>query len=121
MQLNLKGNETIGDVKFEFNANFPFLMLDFFNPIYDVTNQNHVEPIGPQIQIHELVDKFKDIQVIITPNMTVKELEMNFKKLLGLTVIVLRKSGNVWLEATATNNWTLEKQNEMGAELSQQM
>jgi hypothetical protein len=37
---------------------------------------------------------------------------------LGLYVQVFRKSGKVWLETTATDNWSLYKQNEEGQELS---
>jgi hypothetical protein len=39
----------------------------------------------------------------------------------GLSVQVFRKSGNVWLETSATDNWTLRQQNNEGAELSTQM
>ncbi len=54
----------------------------------------------------------------ITPNMTVAELEQNFNDVYGLSVQVFRKSGNVWLETTATDDWTLKSQNEQGQELS---
>ena len=55
----------------------------------------------------------------IVPKMTVKELEQQFLHLYGLFVQVFRKSGNVWLETTVTDNWTLEQQNRQGEEMSQ--
>jgi hypothetical protein len=45
-------------------------------------------------------------------------LEKVFQDNLGLYVQVFRKSGKVWLETTATDNWSLFKQNEEGQELS---
>jgi hypothetical protein len=50
--------------------------------------------------------------------MTVQELERVFQEELGLFIQVFRRSGKVWLETTATDNWTLFKQNEEGQELS---
>jgi hypothetical protein len=51
--------------------------------------------------------------------MTVQELERVFQDELGLYVQVFRKSGKVWLETTATDNWSLYKQNMEGQELSE--
>jgi len=50
--------------------------------------------------------------------MTVKELEKIFEDRLGLSVLVYRKSGNLWLEPTMTDNWTLAQQNENGRQIS---
>ena len=51
--------------------------------------------------------------------MTVTDLEQNFSDVYGLSIQVFRKSGDVWLETTITDGWTLEKQNEQGKMLSQ--
>ena len=60
---------------------------------------------------------FKD-DLKISGSMTVKELEKIFDERLGLSVLVYRKSGNLWLEPTMTDNWTLEQQNENGRQIS---
>ena len=49
--------------------------------------------------------------------MTVNELEQRFSDVYGLGVQVFRKSGNVWLETTVTDGWTLEQQNKQGESL----
>ena len=46
------------------------------------------------------------------------ELEKIFKDQFGLAVQVFRKSGNLWLETTMTDNWTLQQQNNHGKEIS---
>ena len=50
--------------------------------------------------------------------MTVAELEGKFRNEYGLEVQVSRKSGLLWLETTMTDNWSLEKQNEHGRDIS---
>ena len=50
--------------------------------------------------------------------MKVNELEKIFKDRFNLAVQVFRKSGNLWLETTMTDNWTLQQQNNHGGEIS---
>ena len=44
--------------------------------------------------------------------------EKIFKDQFSLAVQVFRRSGNLWLETTMTDNWTLRQQNEHGREIS---
>jgi hypothetical protein len=57
----------------------------------------------------------------IYPEMTVAELEQQFNNLYGLEPIILRKSGNVWIETSITDDWTLEEQNTQGELITQQI
>jgi hypothetical protein len=57
-------------------------------------------------------------QMNITPAMTVTELEQEFEKIYGLHIQVFRKSGQVWLETSVTDGWTLDMQNKQGESLS---
>ena len=50
----------------------------------------------------------------IKPDLTVSQLEQNFKNIYGIGIQVLRKSGNVWLETSFTDGWTLKEQNHQG-------
>jgi hypothetical protein len=50
--------------------------------------------------------------------MSVKQLEKNFSEKCLLNVQVQRRSGNVWLETTITDNWSLEHQNDHGREIT---
>jgi hypothetical protein len=56
--------------------------------------------------------------IVISPQMTVLDLEQHFKMIYGLSAQVFRKSGKVWLETTVTDSWTLEEQNRQGESLS---
>ena len=59
--------------------------------------------------------------VVITSKMTVTEIEKSFNRFYGLNTQILRKSGNIWLGTTVTDNWTLEEQNKQGESLSTQI
>jgi len=52
--------------------------------------------------------------------MKVNELEKLLKDEFSLAAQVFRKSGNIWLETTITDNWTLNQQNSHGKELSEE-
>jgi hypothetical protein len=61
----------------------------------------------------------KEATINIPSSITVHELEKLFQQDLGLYIQVFRKSGKVWLETTATDNWSLFKQNVEGQEWSE--
>jgi hypothetical protein len=48
--------------------------------------------------------------------MKVGELEHAFNVKFGLSAQVFRKSGEIWLQTTTTDTWTLAKQNEVAME-----
>lgn len=117
MIIHLSKNKTIGEIQKEFNEYFPFLKLGFFTKSHKPYEGNgKANLMSPDSKINSL--KKDPIEVEITENMSVNELEQMFKVEFGLNVQVFRKSGKSWLETTITDNWSLKKQNEEGRELS---
>ena len=62
-----------------------------------------------------------ELNLVMNEQMAVNELEEQFVSKFGLSAQVFRKSGNVWLETSATDSWSLRQQNDEGAELSRQI
>jgi hypothetical protein len=119
MNLTIRPNRLISDIQQEFNAMFPFLKLEFFRNkpgrTLDYSGNNIIR------NSHKVSDgqaELTDGSLTIEPLMTVKQLEKDFKNEFSLAVQVFRRSGNVWLETTMTDDWTLQHQNEHGKELS---
>jgi hypothetical protein len=119
MKITITDRRKIFAIQKEFSALFPFLKLEFFakssKPGGGASTKLVKEPsktLGDCRTIHNTGE------LTITPNMTVKSLEQNFRDIYGLTVQVLRKSGKAWLETTVTDGWSLKEQNEQGAALS---
>jgi hypothetical protein len=119
MELTIRPNRLISEIQKEFNAMFPFLKLEFFKNRGG--RQLEYTPSNIIRRDHKLGDgqvHITDGTLTIEPEMTVKQLEKNFKDEFSLAVQVFRRSGNIWLETTMTDDWTLGHQNEHGRELS---
>jgi hypothetical protein len=118
MTITITKDRIIKDIQKEFNLEFPFLKIEFFKKgyhtrtAYKETGLSHEMMVG----LNNLGSSLEGLQ--ITGSMTVKELERKCEEALGLSVQVYRKSGNLWLETTMTDNWTLDQQNENGRQIS---
>jgi hypothetical protein len=119
MHLRIAPNRLISDLQKDFNNAFPFLRLEFFR------NRNQQLPaftfqqiLPSNIRIAEGQTAITDGDIEVNPDMRVKDLEKTFKDQFSLAVQVFRRSGNLWLETTMTDNWTLRQQNEHGREIS---
>ena len=119
MKMHIHHNDTLELVQKSFSAEFPFLKLEFFNRPHDKgmpTEKQYM--LNSKRTIDSCSPKLSEATVMISTAMTVQELEGVFQERLGLNIQVFRKSGRVWLETTATDEWSLFKQNEEGQELS---
>ena len=119
MHLHIAPNRLISDIQKEFNEAFPFLKIEFFNTKSFSRSEFMAHQIIPsQRKIGEGQLAITDGDIEITEEMKVKELEKIFKDQFSLAAQVFRKSGNLWLETTMTDNWTLQQQNDHGREIS---
>lgn len=119
MLLQIASTRLIGDIQKEFSSMFPFLKLEFYR-----VDENNAAPqikrfLPGKYAVLNARRSRQEGSLTIDENMTVGDLEKQFVSSFGLGVQVHRKSGNLWLETTMTDNWTLQKQNEHGLELSQ--
>jgi len=119
MNIKINDQRQVCSIKEEFNSVFPYLKLEFFSKTHkpgcptakEFINLNR-KTLGECRSVHE------SGEIFITPAMSVLELEQRFNKVYGLGVQVFRKSGKAWLETTLTDEWSLEKQNFQGEDLS---
>ncbi|HEV8504141.1 MAG TPA: hypothetical protein VGQ53_02035 [Chitinophagaceae bacterium] len=119
MYLRIAPNRLISDLQKDFNNVFPFLKIEFFQ------NRNQQLPaftfqqiLPHNRRIVEGQSAVTDGDIEISSDMKVKDLEKIFKDQFSLAAQVFRRSGNLWLETTMTDDWTLEQQNEHGREIS---
>lgn len=120
MQLLINDSIKVSALQNAFSDMFPFLRLVFYSRIRD-KNSKSLNPVITETEIN--LEKCRTIHnsgvVEITPDTTVNELVQCLNNQYGLSVEVMRQSGNAWLETTVTKTWTLEEQNEQGKSLSQ--
>ena len=119
MVLHIIPNRLISDLQKEFNDAFTFLKLEFFynkNLSRSEFSSASIIPHNRKIGDGQTANATGEVE--INGEMKVNELESIFMKKFALLVQVFRKSGNLWLETTMTDNWTLHQQNNHGREIS---
>jgi len=120
MHILINGDRLITDVQKQFASAYPFLKIEFFKR--DDTLKS-VEPkqtqIAHNVKLKEAWARKKtEGDLIVNDVMTVSDLENTFKDRFGLTAHLFRRSGNIWLQTSITDNWTLKQQNEVGREIT---
>lgn len=124
MDVMLNNSMNIATVQQLFNEQFPFLKIEFFERENkfnsNIAVKKHITNTTKKLCDFKL-PQTEDYPIIIHPEMTVTELEKAFTKIYKLQTQVFRKSGNIWLETTITDGWTLEDQNSQGQIITEQM
>lgn len=120
MEIVLTYQETVKDIKKQFNCVFPYLKLEFFCEPH-VTGQGSPfsKMVPPSTLLGEISGILREGEISIRPDQPVKEVEQTFQRRFGLPVQVFRRQKDVWLETTSTDYLTLEEQNEMGRRASE--
>lgn len=120
MNIHIADDLSIRDIQKTFSEKFPYLKLEFFSRPHQNgkgSEKKYMRSNDAMLRDFRLVHS--DGELSIADEMSVSELEGLFREHFGLYVQVFRRSGRLWLETTATDNWTLKVQNEQGHELSQ--
>lgn len=119
MKIAINNQRTISDVQKDFSMAFPYLKIEFFNTRY-VANQAlaKAQMFANTKKLGECKKDIKEGVVSILNSETVAQVESEFWDKFGLCTQVFRRSGNVWIETTLTDAWTLEQQNKEGYEMS---
>ncbi len=117
-QLWIDIDSTINSIQQEFNACYPFLKIGFLKSCFG----GMALPKGPLLSDLESSKKLDRGHLGTTINIdkkrTVAELEKDLESLFGMPALVFRRSGNVWVETSLTEDWTLEEQNKEGEQIS---
>lgn len=118
----INDSKTISEIQEEFTEKFPFLRLEFYKSHHDTHEGSpKEEKIDSFYKIGEIRTRTRTGDLSINGHLKVSTLEEKFEEDYGLNVQVFRRSGEVWLQTTATDNWTLTDQNERGKDSLRQM
>lgn len=117
MEIVIDKSKKISSVQQEFQKLFPLLKIEFYKKMHSKAEGSSMKDMLNSETTIGNVQK-KDAAGIIEINdpTTVAELENMFFEKFGLAVQVFRKSNNVWLQTTTTDNWTLAEQNQIAGE-----
>ena len=107
--------KNIREVQKEFNEKFPYLKIEFYKGKHGSGEGSPIkERLNPEQPIGAIRKKHNEGDLSIDGDLSVSEFENALLKKYGLNVQVFRKSGNLWMQTTATDTWTLNEQNRKG-------
>lgn len=119
MEILISDSRTISEVQRDFSKEFPFLKLEFFDAPHKTEKALPKSKIFPHDKKLSSCRKVhQNGKLRIAKHETVNDLENELWKKFGLSAQVFRKSGNLWIETSLTDSWTLEQQNREGLEMS---
>jgi len=117
--LRIDKGSSLKNIQKQFSSYYPFLKIEFFKKI-PVDQPLYKSESFSTEELSKYLDGFYEgfVNIDVSRKRTVSEVERDFEKLLGISAHIFRKSGNVWVETTLTNDWPLEEQNEEGKLIS---
>lgn len=118
-ELSISGSNTVQEVQHTFQEVYPYLKIEFYFPFQAKATSYRKEEQLSGNTVLERYMRYRTAAVIdISAHRTVAELEDDFAHLVGLRVQVFRKSGNLWIITSLTDDWSLGKQNNEGESFS---
>lgn len=118
MKINICRQCIVGKIKRQFNAQYPFLKIEFLIRPNPMLGRRHPIIAPDNMKLERVQPRMREGAIVINDLTTVGELESFFHNHL-LEVQVFRQSENLWLETTMTDKWSLAKQNGHGKEISE--
>jgi hypothetical protein len=117
--ITIEKTKTISTLQAEFNKAFPYLKIEFYSAPYEAKK---LQPNSKLIRHDKTIQYCRkggaEGLMHLKPNESVAAFEKELWEQFGLSVQVFRKSGNLWIETSLTDSWTLEQQNLEGEQMS---
>ena len=112
---------TVQHIFNEFADKFPYLKLEFYTSSHaDGEGSRKEDQVSHSTLIGSLNPSLHDTELVFNGEQVVTDFEQMMKDRFRLNVQVFRKSADLWLQTTATDQWTLSKQNGKGQRSTQE-
>jgi hypothetical protein len=111
MRIVINSETRLSDFIRTFGQTFPFLKIEIFKKGKEMSH-THID-----YRLFDLANKKSPSGFEIFKSLKVIELEQLFWNNLGIQISVFRKMGNSVFETSYTSDWTLDHQNQKGAQL----
>ncbi|MBD3637062.1 MAG: hypothetical protein HUJ25_06915 [Crocinitomicaceae bacterium] len=115
--LKISDDKQLKEIKELFNAKFPHLKIEFFSEDHNVGEASTYKSMyDDELYLSDIRSENTEGELSIDGHTKTSTFENNFKEKFGVNVQVWRKSGNMWLQTTTTDDWTLAEQERKGVE-----
>lgn len=110
-------NMKIKDIQRAFSRMFPALKIEFYSGQHE---EGQGSPMKTRLDTERTLAEVRSAHIegdfAIRGDMSVGQFEREFFERFGLNTQIFRRSGNIWMQTTATDSWTLEEQNLKGSD-----
>lgn len=108
----INNSKTVSQIKSEFNNRFPYLKIAFYTKKHkEGEGTDPIHEIAANLHLNSVRDSEHEGVINISPEMSTGELEQAFEDHFGMHIQIFRKSGDLWLQTTSTDEWSLSEQN----------
>jgi len=118
MNLNINKDTTVLDIQKQFNKHYPYLKIEFFKNFAKNKPILKAEILNAAETLKHLDSYYEGREIDIDRKRSVRDVTKDFENMFGLSAHVFRKSGNVWVETSLTEDWALGDQNDEGEQIS---
>jgi hypothetical protein len=119
VKLYLNKDYSIHQLQETFSSMYPYLRINFY---YEAAQRKshafQCSFFSPEVKMLDMNPSFRNGDLELGDEMQVVELEKKLLEQFGLHAQISRRSGNLWMETSKTNAWTLRQQNEHGKAIS---
>jgi hypothetical protein len=119
MKIYIEKGTSVDAIKKIFTTCYPYLRIELYKNLFNTHNAAKKEALPQHFLLDKYIHSSGKAIIDINHDVTVAGLEHQFKDV-GLTAKVFRKSGNVWIGTSLTDNWTLQQQNAEAEEISKE-
>lgn len=113
----INDNRQLKDIKAEFSEKFPHLKIEFFKDKHSEGEGSTLNSMyDDELFIRDVRTIHNEGELSINGHTKTSTFETNFKEKFGINVQVWRRSKNMWLQTTTTDEWTLSEQEKVGIE-----
>lgn len=115
--LNISDDKKLRDIKDAFNAKFPHLKIEFFSEEHNEGEATAYKAMyDDELLLKDIRKNHNSGELSIDGHQKTCTFEQNFHDHFGVNVQVFRRTGNIWLQTTKTDDWTLSQQESKGQE-----
>lgn len=111
----IQSTRTVGELQQEFHTAFPGLKLGFYQKEHgDHEGSPKEMELESKVSLAQIRPNLLGGEIELDAEQSVADFEQEMEMRFGLHVQVFRKSNNLWLQTTSTDDWTLGVQDRKG-------
>ena len=116
--MKIANDRKLKNLQEDFQKAFPYLKIEFYKSSHQYGEETPKEEVLSHDLLLSEVRTMDNYGILpLDGNQKTIEFEKLLTKLYGLNVQVFRKSYGKWLQTWATDNWTLQEQNDRSAKM----